>query len=126
MKVWHLRNDIYHIGSYLMLEKSKDVAREYLRKKFRLTKEDAADLIDGDACCLWFKHIESGQRIYFIWIPSFRGHIREICLLGHEVIHLVNNHFHDNGVEPGTNAEAFTYYFDYILKQCLEKLTGKK
>ena len=126
MKVWHLRNDIYHITTLLILEKNKDVAREYLRKKFSLNKKDAEDLIDGDGCCSWILHVETEKRVYVIWIPSFHGYIGDICLLGHEVIHLVNNHFHDSGVEPGTNCESFCYYFDYILKQCLEKLTGGK
>jgi len=126
VKVWQLKNDIYHITSYLMLEKKRDVAREYLRKRFSLIKEDAEDFIVGDSCCLWFRHVESDKKIYFIWMPEFRGRIKDICWLGHEVIHLVNNHFHDNGVEPGTNAESFTYYFDYLMQQCLEKLTGHK
>jgi len=116
VKIWQLRNDIYHITTYLMLEKNKDVARAYLKNKLKITKEEADDMIGGDSCCSWIRHVASEKKVYWIWVPVFHGSVDEVCILGHEVIHLVNNHFSDAGVEPGINYESFAYYFDYILE----------
>lgn len=126
MKIWHLKNDIYHIDTFLIIEKNKDVVKRYLEKKYRLNKDDADELIAADGCCSWLKHTESGKKVYFIWMPTWHGWVTEISILGHEVIHAVNYHFHDSGVEAGESAESFAYYFEYLFKQCLKKLSGRK
>jgi hypothetical protein len=124
VKIWYLRNDIYHIPIMLILGKNKKEIYAYLKRIF---KHDFEGMLKEDGCCFWIEWKEKWLKHYFIWIPEFHLHNPAwMACIAHEFYHLTGLNLHDSGVKEKEGGEAGAYYFDYMFEQALKKLMGKK
>jgi hypothetical protein len=63
---------------------------------------------------------------YYIWLSTFRNTPRDIAHLCHEVLHLTFEVMRYVGLKHTVaSEEAYTYYFDSMLKQALQFLRRK-
>jgi len=124
VKIWHLKTYPYPIRVVLLLSKRGQDARNYLAKKY--PSIDVSDLCHSDGCSFYF-HKGRNRRVFFVWISKFSlDNIDSITTLGHEIFHTISSVFNFIGLEEKPSGEAGAYYFDYLFRQALKKLTGGK
>jgi hypothetical protein len=122
MKIWRLRNKIYHIPSWLILGNDKEEIIKRMQKVFNL---NVSDSLEGDGCCFWISYKK--QTFYFIWMPSFDlTEPADLGCLGHEIYHLAGKQLRDAGVREKLGEEAGAYLFGYLFEQALKNLIPKR
>lgn len=124
MKIWKLKNEIYHIETWFILGKDINKIRVYLTNKYNA---DFSDTINSDGCCFWSENKVIGIKDYYIWLPVFdRKQCQNWVALVHELWHLTGMHLRDAGVKEDPGGEAGAYYYDYMFEQIFDKLMSHK
>jgi hypothetical protein len=121
LKIWKLKNPIYHVTTFLIICPDREEVRKKLARKY--PGGDFSDVMNSDACCFWADHKQKRLKHYFIWLPKF--HLRNSfswASLVHEFYHLVGLHLKDRGVNEEPWGEAGAYYYDFMFQQAVEIL----
>lgn len=60
---------------------------------------------------------------YAIWLPTWQGRDEDFQTLAHETLHVTFKALRQKGFRPtDSSEEAYTYYQEYLLRECLRRL----
>lgn len=117
--------DVYH--RYLTLlygtrgEIDRQMQREMARIKLPSTAYTVLEKQNTGRFCVYQK--DGYRREYIMIVDPKDGHHDVVATLAHEVLHFVFYTLDNAGVKLSEDSEeAYTYYFTYVLNECLAVL----
>lgn len=121
MRLWELDSGCYPFPIHLFVA-SRDELKEYLGKQYGVG--NASEYAKYDGCALWME--KDGSKLFLVWLERFqRGKPEHYGNLAHELHHIVEEYFRElNEKNPG--GEATAYFMDFLYRQSIECLWGKK
>lgn len=124
MRAFSIPDDMYSAELYLIINCTADEVNEYCRKKWGQTEGAEVDKSDNGATLIL--PYEDGKRIV-IWIKKWGLNPEAISALVHEVYHATNRVMEDVGIAFHIDSDdAYAYYLEKIMGNCLTTLKRKK
>jgi hypothetical protein len=124
MHVFRIPDPYYRAKIFLAVNGSADEISKYCKRYFKSTGDPGIDNSDGGA--ILTLDYETGKR-YILWLAEWKPKTEFLADMGHEILHLVNQVLDERGMKPKAyNDEAHAYFFGYLMKTMLDKLTTLK
>ena len=122
MKKIQIKDKMYHRWLWFITDCNLDEFESWIAKKYGVEKEIKSKNIAQLSTLIK----EDRTRHYYIWIENFDWYIWQQEAIAHEVLHFTFKVLKHLGIEYCENSEeAYTYYFESIMIEILDKLKDR-
>jgi hypothetical protein len=125
MRVFNLKDDIYHQPITILVGNNDDEVKLYFSRRYAAKLALLDKLSCSEGAFFYFKNVRD-IKTYFLWVRFFKMNPEGVSLIAHELYHGVHEIAKEVGVKDRPGGEALAYYFNYVLEQALNKLARRR